>query len=275
MNRLLIFVVFNNEKKLEKRTVYTLDSLKKFYETIVIVSNSKLSKKSYNKLLIYADKIILRENKGYDFGAWRDGIEHIGYENLESYSQLTIMNDTCYFPIYDFGLILSKMEKNKNLDFWGASIHKATPSGMPGTDGPVPEHIQSYFIVFGRKILKSKAFKEFWSNVKNFDNVVDVIQNYETQMTRKFYAAGFNYDAIFNPKDLHEYGKDIIDPLYQVPEKLLNENFPFLKTKVITKEMLQIVKKGLKENKSQYPSRIIKIHGIHGHHSRIKTILGL
>ena len=85
-----------------------------------------------------------------------------GFDKLSSYDTVTIMNDTCYFPIFDFKNHFINMENNRNLDFWGASIHKATNIGMPGTNGPVPEHIQSYFICFRKKLVNSDVFIKFW-----------------------------------------------------------------------------------------------------------------
>ncbi len=270
MNRLLLFVIYNKQSKLEKRTVYSLEKVRSYYNKVIIISNCNLSKRSKKQLIKLSDDIIYRENKGFDFSAWRDGMQYIGHENLSDYDTVTIMNDTCYFPVFDFKTIFLEMDNEEAIDFWGASVHKATKSGMPGTDGPVPEHIQSYFITYKKKLVKASVFKDFWQKVKDFENVDLVIQNYETQMTSIFKNAGFKYDALFNPKNLNNYGNNIVDAVYEVPEKLLEEKFPFIKTKVITAGRVKTIKNILKEKNSKYPLRFIKKHEIHSLQNMVK-----
>ncbi|MFR2165289.1 MAG: rhamnan synthesis F family protein [Streptococcus salivarius] len=37
------------------------------------------------------DDFIQRENKGYDFAAWHDDMEFVGFDNLKQYDSVTVI----------------------------------------------------------------------------------------------------------------------------------------------------------------------------------------
>ena len=133
VKRALIYVHYNKNDELSEYVIYQLEKLKHFYKKIVILSNSKLTDSSLIRLEKYADAVIQRNNIGFDFAAWRDGIRHIGWETLETYDELTFMNDTCFGPIRDMSTIYEQFNKNLEADFWGITNHREEMNGMPGT----------------------------------------------------------------------------------------------------------------------------------------------
>ncbi|HBD95960.1 MAG TPA: hypothetical protein DC057_17450, partial [Spirochaetia bacterium] len=111
MKRILLFVHYNPVDELADHVLYTLEKLKPYFIKVVFISNSLLNKKQKEKLNVHTDIIIERENKGYDFGAWKDGISNIGWGNLFDYDSMILMNDTCFGPLYDMKDSFDKMEK--------------------------------------------------------------------------------------------------------------------------------------------------------------------
>lgn len=256
MKNIAFFVNYSSDKKVSNRTKYALENIRELYDYVVIISNSKLTKKNAKILESYCDKLIVRTNVGFDFAAWRDGMKAIGWGKLANYETVTLVNDTCIFPLFPIDKIIKNFNDNKSIDFWGASIHGKTRTGMPGSNGPVPEHIQSYFMVFKNNVVKSIAFQTFWDEVDDLAKVNEVISKYETGLTSYLSKAGFRYDAIYNPDKYNDEG--IIDAVYQIPQLLIRKHFPFIKLKAVNPSNLDIIIKEIIINNSAYPIDYIK-----------------
>ncbi|MDR0401223.1 MAG: rhamnan synthesis F family protein, partial [Treponema sp.] len=197
MNRTLYFVHYNKLNGLAEYVIYLLKNIRAVYGRIVFVSNSPLCEEQRNRILEFSDEILVRENRGFDFGAWKDALLKDGWENISRYDSITLMNDSCFGPLFDIENMYLDMEQ-KDIDFWGLTNHRNDKHGMPGTNRPIPEHIQSYFICFNRKTAESEAFKRFWRNMKNENNIEKVIQNYETRLTGILTGAGYKYSVLLD-----------------------------------------------------------------------------
>jgi rhamnosyltransferase len=229
MKRVLFFVHYNKYNLLSDYIIYLLQHIRKIYNRIVFISNSPISDDNISKIKIFYDKIIIRENKGFDFGAWKDALFEEGWEKLVQYDNLTLMNDTCFGPLFDLKEIYIKMEE-KNIDFWGCTISPKGKKNIFSFNRVLNEHIQSYFLCFNKMIISSAVFQNFWHNVKYQNNVLKVINLYETQLTFLLSKAGFKYDAIFsqNLNTLNIYDNNISN---MNPDILIQNNIPFLKIK--------------------------------------------
>ena len=146
-NRILIFVHYNRQNDVAGYVLYWLEHLKPIFSRIIFVSNSKLGYAEKENLELFCDEILERKNEGFDFGAWKEAIFTESLEQLSTYDSLTLMNDTCFGPLFDIQEYYKIME-SKEVDFWGNSMHESTKKGMPGTNTCIPSHIQSYFFVF-------------------------------------------------------------------------------------------------------------------------------
>ncbi|HRN97007.1 MAG TPA: rhamnan synthesis F family protein [Candidatus Saccharibacteria bacterium] len=242
MKRALLYVHFNKNNELSEYVIYQLREMGPLFSKVVFITNSQLLKKDKERLAGLYDNFIQRRNEGFDFGAWKDGIKKIGWSELSAYDSVTLMNDTCFGPIYPIEPVYRKMEGSK-LDFWGATIHSGGSKGMPGTDGPVPRHLQSYFMVFNKQVVKSKEFQGFWNNVKNYRDVNLVIQNYETQLTQIIKG---KYDSII------QYNNEMPDITYTNPKTLIQNKLPFIKVKAF-----------LSSNDTLTPQGLINYLGLH------------
>lgn len=111
MKRLLIYVHFNKYDHISRHVFYQIEHMRPLFEKLIFISNSQLSLSEVEKLrdkkLI--DEFIQRENTGYDFGAWHDGMALVGFDKLKEYDSITVMNDTCFGPLLGYGTYLSKI----------------------------------------------------------------------------------------------------------------------------------------------------------------------
>lgn len=227
MKRLLLYVHYNKYDQISNHVFYQLKAVRLLYETIVFISNSSISNEYRNKLSGYVDNIIQRENVGFDFGAWRDGMQYIGFDTLLEYDSVTLMNDTCFGPFYDIQPFYEIYETH-GVDIWGMTNHRAY---QVSKNHFLNEHIQSYFKVFSKKVISSDIFREFWTSIEDFSDIQDVIDNYEIQSTSIFREAGFNDEVILDTCDLD--ASHIIHPdfSFYAPDVILQEKLPFLKVK--------------------------------------------
>ena len=237
-NRLLLYVHFNRNNDLSEHVVYQLQHLRQNFEEIFFISNSLLAKQKVEQLTDskLIDGFMQRENKGYDFAAWSEAMKYYGFEQLENYDSVTIMNDTCFGPVYDFTSAFEKMDSDNQISFWGITnnrSHKVKP--WEDKEAVVlPDHIQSYFVSYKRDIVQSESFKKFWSTIEILSDVVEVIIKYETAMTKFFEKAGFKSAVLFDTRKQDWTGMVVHDfSVFNLPE-LLKRKIPFLKIKAFS-----------------------------------------
>lgn len=255
MKRLLLYVHFNKFGELSSHVEYQLTQLRPLFSKIIFISNSGLSEQDEAKLrqAVLVDQILRRENIGFDFAAWRDGMSHVGFEELKHLDSVTLMNDTCFGPLWDMGEVYNRFESNPEVDFWGMTNFRANKQ--------FKEHIQSYYLSFSQRVVQSKAFQDFWIGVQNFTNVQDVIDHYETQVTTNLVDAGYRYQTVFNTVDVDTTGMLHPDFSYYNPTAILKNKVPFIKVKTIdanqhiTPYILQEI-----EDTTNYPVDLIVSH---------------
>ncbi|CYV40222.1 rhamnan synthesis F family protein [Streptococcus suis] len=255
MKRLLLYVHFNKYGQLSSHVQYQLEAMRPLFSKVVFISNSPFSAEDETVLRnsYLVDEVIRRENIGFDFAAWRDGMTSIGFEELKHYDSLTLMNDTCFGPLWDMSELYRRYEEDKTIDFWGMTNFRETKQFR--------EHIQSYYLTFSNKVVQSAAFQEFWKSVQNFTNVQDVIDHYETQVTTNLLEAGFRYQTVFNTVEEDTSGMLHPDFSYYNPTAILKHRVPFIKVKTIdgnqhiTPYILQEI-----AEKSDYPVDLIVSH---------------
>ncbi|NEH54072.1 alpha-L-Rha alpha-1,3-L-rhamnosyltransferase, partial [Rhizobium leguminosarum] len=125
MNRLLLYVHFNKHGQISEHVNYQLEKLRPLFSRVVLISNSPLSIDSQKALTERGlmDDFVQRENEGFDFAAWRDGMDVLGFDQLADYDSVTLMNDTCFGPLWDLEPIYQGFEENLSVDFWGMTNH--------------------------------------------------------------------------------------------------------------------------------------------------------
>ncbi|MFR2275303.1 MAG: rhamnan synthesis F family protein, partial [Streptococcus salivarius] len=254
MKRLLLYVHYNKYDELSGHVLYQLEQLRPLFSKLIVISNSQLTETATLTLKeLGIAEVIQRENLGFDFAAWRDGMTHVGFERLADFDSVTLMNDTCFGPLWDMSDLVEDFEQRQSVDFWGMTNFRKTKY--------FDEHLQSYFISFKKHVVASEVFQKFWTSIKTFTDVQDVIDNYETRVTSVLTEEGFRYDAVFNTIDA-EAG-DLIHPdfSYYRPISTLEHRVPFIKLKAFTDNekkgrlLLDYITK-----LSVYPVALIKSH---------------
>ncbi|MDB8631469.1 rhamnan synthesis F family protein [Streptococcus mutans] len=255
MKRLLLYVHFNKYNRVSSHVYYQLTQMRPLFSRVVFITNSHLSQENQDKLRSQKlmDDFLQRENIGFDFAAWRDGMNHIGFDNLDSYDIVTVMNDTCFGPLWDVKEHYLSYEKQDEIDFWGLTNNRATKQ--------FKEHIQSYFITFKKVVIQSEAFHNFWENIQNHADIQRVIDDYETQVTTTLLDAGFQYDVVFDTTKEDASHMLHADFSYYNPTAILNHRVPFIKVKAIdnNQHITPYLLNDIQKN-STYPIDLIVSH---------------
>ena len=116
-DKVCVFSHFDRRGHIWPHTRDYIDALIEEGFAVVFVSNSaSLNSDSEAFATSRSAAIILRRNKGYDFGAYRDGLLHLG-EGVHGLKCLIFANDSVYGPFIPLRSMLNRMDFSI-MDVW-------------------------------------------------------------------------------------------------------------------------------------------------------------
>lgn len=183
--RVAVFVHFDPTCQVQKFVVDHVAALHAAGLSVVFASNCPtLAPACLDQLRPYCAAIVLRHNIGHDFGAVRDALRLLGLPRDNTQS-LLIANDSVFGPLQDLGPILD------GIDFEAADLWGATESWQHRY------HLQSFFLVAGRRALTSRAWEKFWRRMRLVQSRHWVVQRYEIGLTQAMLSGGLRCAAIW------------------------------------------------------------------------------
>lgn len=238
IKRIAIFVIYDKQGIVDEYCIHIIRELKSVCDDVVVVCNGKITNSSMSALQKETSRIFIRENKGYDALAYKYGIETaIGWNALESYDELLLVNDSFYGPFWPLTDIMEHMEKRK-VEFWGITgqVPMKNTFGCSYPELTLPYHIQTYFLAVNAKMLHSMAFKQFWDNIGAIKGFTDAVTGFELQFTNYFTEKGFvcgtYVDSAFQEEEKVENRIPYI--LYNPGELIKKYHCPIVKRKCFT-----------------------------------------
>ena len=185
MNRLCIFVIYDPERLLREETAYLLEKLGKVSDTVIAAVNGGLRAEYMPRLRSLSSSVIIRENKGFDAGAYKDALLPL-FESgeLSGYDELVLCNDTFLGPFRSFGDVFGTMD-GISCDFWGITRHLALP------EQNIAEHIQAYFLVLRKGVLSCASFRAFWEFLPYLRDYDEAVRRFEIALSQMLFLAGF------------------------------------------------------------------------------------
>jgi lipopolysaccharide biosynthesis protein len=187
--RALIYVHFDRDGIVDPHVEYALAQYRSHVDHVVFVSPSVKELSPKQKTLV--DRFVPRENIGYDFGSWRDGLLTL---DADRYEEIIFANDSVYGPLWSPGPVLD-FGRERNLDFWGMVM-----SDQMVTPGVATPHIQSWLFVARKKLIQSEAFQSFWQGVEPVGTKREIIQRFEVGLTESVRRGGFSMGAVYDTK---------------------------------------------------------------------------
>lgn len=225
-SRIAIFQCYDKAGIIDEYIPYCLRDLKENLGRLVIVVNGVLTPQSLKKLLPLTSDIFVRENKGFAATAWKETmIDYLGWEQLELYDELILLNDTFFGPFYPFREVFQEMAL-RPVDFWGM-----TACGE-GAIPDAPAHIQTHFIVIRKAMHQSPVFRSYWENLPCYTTYQEVVYGHEAAFTQHFQNAGYVWDTFVDTLEQDGDSSDIFKPIdhsaYNAYELLLRRKCPIL-----------------------------------------------
>jgi hypothetical protein len=165
---------------------------------IVLVSSCPLQKKDIPSLQDLCVEVIERDNIGYDFGGYKDGILRY-LDKLEFLETLLIANDSVIGPIYNMREMHNKMQ-NEDCDFWGLNDFYESRDIFKLNTQSVP-HVCSYFICFKKNIIVTETFKNYWEKLPYPNGRKTAIRN-EMKLGQYFLNNKFKYSVFIKKEEV-------------------------------------------------------------------------
>lgn len=209
--RVAVFVHYDANSVTHDYVLAYLDALKAAgFATIVAVNSPKLRPEALAALKPRAAMILHRANRGYDFGAYRDGVLEIA--QLPGVETLLITNDSVYGPFTDLEANVFERINPQQADVWGL------------TDAwNFRHHLQSYFVIFTAAALGEKRFWDFWRRLLPVNSKWLTIRRYEIGLTGAMRKAGLRCQALFPYRELAGEMRDAIGADPELKGALLTE----------------------------------------------------
>ncbi|WP_174284533.1 rhamnan synthesis F family protein [Sphingomonas bacterium] len=180
---------------------------------ILIVASDHLAAIKEDDLQ-FADGILLRENRGYDFGAWADAIRQLG-KSIASLDLLVIANDSVFGPFFGLDGVLADVRAVDGDVVGLTESHERT------------HHFQSFVLFFKSRALRSEAFRLFWRSVRQGDREW-VIGCYEIRLRDRLSAAGLSTAVLYDTNQT-----DHRNPTLGRWRELVDRGFPYVKISLL------------------------------------------
>ncbi len=240
IKRLAIFFFYDKDGIVDDYIPYMLNDLNKNISELLVVCNGKLTQEGRKKFKQLTSNILVRENKGFDVWAYKEGMEFYGWDNLKKFDEVILMNFTIFGPLYPFKEMFDEMDK-RDLDFWGITKHHGFDFDPFGTIecGYIPEHIQSSFIAIRSDMINSVEFHLYWDHMGNINSYGEAVGKHEAIFTYKFNNYGFRSDVYINTDKLKDFTHYPL-MLYSL-ELVKNMRCPVIKRKSFTNEYYEFL----------------------------------
>lgn len=218
--RLCFFAHYHPHDIVEAYVVRYVASLRDAGFTVVVLSTAALPDAECDKLRAVGAEVVLRENRGLDFGGWIDAC--IRFFPIEA-ELLMFANDSVYGPIGDLGAFIDELTA-QDADFYGAvESVEITP------------HLQSWFLLFRPAAYRSAAFREMMCRpMPEMESKWALILRYEVGLTGALTAAGLRYRAAFTMAGRQGLARrHPYNPGHLLWRDVIERGVPFLKVELL------------------------------------------
>ena len=223
MKRAGIFLFYDPEGKVDDYILGCLGSLQQHMDYLLVVSNSPLDETNRKRLESVSSEVMERKNVGYDVGAYRDGLRHLGWDHLGDYDELVLFNYTFFAPIHPWAGLFERTDK-WDTDFWGITEHDEVRPHPFLPKLVMPRHIQSHWIAVRSSLSATKDWRTYWEDMPPIESYNDSIQWHESRFTGYFNALGYRHEVAYNVDDYPS-----ANPVFDNASLLLQDGCPILK----------------------------------------------
>jgi lipopolysaccharide biosynthesis protein len=247
MRRLCIFAHYDAGGQVRRYVRHFLHALRGVCDELHFVSTAALPEAELASLRPLCARAYTRANEGFDFGMWQDALRSV---DLATVDELVLTNSSIFGPVGSLETLFARMA-DVEADVWG------------GTENfDIARHLQSYFLVFRRPVLRAPAFQRFWDSVLLYRDKDQVIRSYEVGLSRFLAEHGFrvvpavSFDKLWCMPE----GSDWLEPLYRLtgnascrfPSELVERGLPFVKVEALRDNPMKTDLQGVRATMRAY-----------------------
>lgn len=224
MKRLTLFAHYDGGGEVKRYVLFHLSALRAVSSELWFISSATLSDDELGKARKVCERAWTRENVGYDFGMWKEALARI---DVTEWDEVVLTNSSVFGPLSPLDEVFARAPARA--DFWGM------------TENPeVTSHLQSYFLVFRARLLRSPEFANFWNDVAPLRDKRRIIESYEVGLTRTFSEAGFRGEPLVSMAGLPKRSMlvrfrrpHLENPTIVQPVALLERGMPYVKVELL------------------------------------------
>lgn len=164
--------------------------------------------------------VIVRDNAGYDFGAWAHALR---IEPRLFGARLLLLANDSVIPSGNSNAFHTMIQRIRESS---ADIVGLTSSHEYGW------HISSYFLAIKPRALSSWAFQHFVRDIRNIDSKDEVIRTYEVPFAGRMQASGLTVESLYS-------GTFSANPTLFSWRELVSQGFPFVKLLLLRREFAE------------------------------------
>jgi hypothetical protein len=217
--RVCVFVSFSPDGRLLPYTLHYLSQLRAQGFHTILILNEVGQHRLPPEALDLARVVILRDNKGFDFGAWRDAVAR--FPGVWDADVLLFTNDSILGPFDGFDRLIGRIEETSAEVFFLTESEFAMP------------HFQSFFWGLKGAGLRNPVVRAFLNSVLDMADKAGTIFLYEVFFRRVCEGlAGLAALCLFPLIQHTDLASDIrwsVNPTHHFWRELLRAGFPFLK----------------------------------------------
>ena len=234
--KIVIYVIFPING-LNDSHLNTINYFFKKKYSVLVISNRKLYQEDKKKIKTISWALIERENYGYDFGGWRDGIIFLK-EQLKSIENLILINDSTWFPI-NKGNDFVDFIAESNLDFIGATSHyglerfhlprdkENLKSEIKFSHKKANFYYSSYVLSFSNRILNDDKFLKFWKRMRLSNKYNVIVRNGEIGISQwVFKNGGYTHGSLIDSSQISQVlNKFSKEKLFEISQNLIVDSY--------------------------------------------------
>ena len=187
-SRVCFFAHYHPQGITADHVLFYLAALKQAGFSVVVLSTATMDAGEQAKLRGACAALVMRENRGLDFGGWMEAVKLFFPLTAEF---LLLANDSVYGPLADLGAFIARLTAVP-ADFYG--IIESYEAGRA--------HFQSWFLLLRPSAYRSPAFATLMSTpISDTMSKLDIIVTYEQGLTGRLRQAGLIGHPWFSVED--------------------------------------------------------------------------
>jgi lipopolysaccharide biosynthesis protein len=240
----VLLVLFSSTNRLTEQQIAIVEFYRAAGVYVFALVNCECSEEFQFPLESIGVTFLVRQNIGFDFGAWKEAI--ISVPEWVRFKRVVFSNDSI-IPLGDPENLKSSLAKANDLN---KDVVFATVSNE------IKKHGQSFFFVLMTDSAKS-FFADYLSSLPVYDDKDTLIQNVEVNMLECMVAGSLSVEGLYRIREAEEVS---VNPSILYWETLIKLGFPFIKAQLFSAGFLSLDDENIKRHISAFGIEMLRDH---------------